>query len=468
MPMTPDSLLEPARRVPVIADVDVCVLGGSATGVFAAVRAARRGARVALVEKNGFLGGTATAGLVNVWHSLLDAQGRERIVGGLTHTVSERLLERDAAILHEHNPSRGLTFNPYALALELDRLVLDEPNLHVWLHTAFCAPAPRGDDDDGAVSAVIVENKDGRAALRARVFVDATGDGDLAERIGWPRLREADAPLQPPTACALVRDFDGAGFRALYSRHRGEFGLAEDAGWHGPVPGLPDVSLFAETHVFGVDASDAAQLTRAEFEGRRQLRACLDLLARHGPGGRRPQPAGLCAQLGIRETRRFEGAFRMGADDLLSGRTFPDTVARGTYRVDMHRPEGGGFVFRYLDGREEIHGVDGCRTGRWRDPQTRDPRYYSLPYRMMVHEAYPNVILAGRMISAEREAYGAVRVMVNLNQMGEAAGEAAVLAAMSGEAVASVDARALRAALRSGGSLLPDNDDALSPPDADR
>ena len=128
-----DTIREAPRETPVAADVDVCVVGGSCTGVFAAVAAARLGAKVALVELNGFFGGVATASMVNVWHSLHDTTGQRQIIGGLTAEVIERLDRRDAVLHHDpRNRSKGVELNSEVLKLELDVLVTERRATESW------------------------------------------------------------------------------------------------------------------------------------------------------------------------------------------------------------------------------------------------------------------------------------------------------------------------------------------------
>ncbi len=444
-----ETIVEPARKVPVIAQADVCVLGGSCTGVFAAVRAARLGASVAIVEKQNSFGGTATHGLVNVWHSINDTENKRRIVGGLSLETMERLQRRAAVALTPDNPSRWYTFNSAELILELDRLVV-ENKIRPFLHTFYCAPVV---EDNNLLTAAVVENKNGRGAIRARIFIDATGDGDLAAHLGLPF--HIDPQLQPPTVCGILRNFQAQGFdfKELYRRHREEFDLPPDSGWSGPIPGLPQTSLFAETHVFKANCADAEQLTAAEIEGRRQLRACMDMMRKYGPQDRQLALETVASTIGIRETRRFEAEYRLTETDVLSGREFADTVARGSYRVDVHNPKGGGFIFKYLDGAMFTQTAQGIEWGRWRQPAARNPTFYNIPYRIMVSRRAPNLIMAGRMVAADKGAFGAIRVMINLNQLGEAAGVAAVIACQNRQPTKDIDPGELHKTMAAGGSL---------------
>lgn len=442
-------VMEPSRATPVVAEADVCVLGGSCTGVFAAVRAARLGARVALVEQTNAFGGVATNGLVNIWHSHMDTEGKRQIIAGLTIEVVERLRKRDACSTWKvGQPDAGVHLNTEELKIELDELVA-EARVRAFLHT-HCVGAQT---EDGRVGAVFVENKNGRGAIRARAFVDATGDGDLARWAGIPFT--VSPHLQPATSCAKIRGLNGLKIRELYNAHREEFGLPEDAGWNGEIPNVPDVRMYAETHAFGMNCADADQLTRAELDERRRIRAIMDMVRKYHPERR----ADLCllalaAHIGIRETRRFEAAYRLTEMDVLEGVRFDDAIANGSYRVDVHHPSGGGFLFKYLDGSQINITARGREPGRWRAERTVNPTFYQIPYRCLIHPSAKNVLMAGRMIAADTPAYGAIRVMVNLNQTGEAAGVAAALAARGDGVVSAVPPADLRATLASGGSAM--------------
>ncbi len=436
---------EPERQVPVIAEADLCVVGGSCTGLFAAVRAARAGLRVILVEKLNCLGGTATAALVNIWHSLHDTQGEEQVIGGLTWETLERLERRGGM---QRGPAAHVAYrlNTELLKLELDRYVR-ESGIRVLFHTSYCAPVTDGD----RITHVLVENKSGRGAIRAQFFIDASGDGDLAFHLGQPFYRHEH--VQPPTPCYhLMGGPDEARFQELLSAHGAEFGLAQDWGWSSEIPGMPGVALRADTHVFGLDCADGEALSRAELEGRRQIDAILELLRRYDT-----HPVSLIslpAALGIRESRHFETRYRITKEDLLTGKVFPDTIGRGTYRLDMHHSDRAGITFLYLDGTTETHRdrTSPAEYGRW--AATSSTRYYCIPFSSLVQQKYANFMAVGRMLNADEAAFGALRVMVNLNQMGEAAGCAAVCALESGEPVWRLDAGPVIRLMVRGGSLL--------------
>jgi hypothetical protein len=432
-------------------ETDILVVGGSCTGVFAAVRAARLGARVAIVEKQNCFGGVATAGLVNIWHSPFDEGQKRKIIAGLTEEVIGRLDRRDA-VHHSAHPVDAFRLNTEELKIELDELIT-EHRVEPFLHTMFCAPILK----DGALIGVAVENKSGRGAILAKVFIDASGDGDLARRSGCAMV--AAGTLQPPTTCAKylgmqsLMDWD---WKKAVDEHGSEFGLEPDWGWGCAIPGLQGMEMHADTHVFNADLSKGDVLTRSEIEGRRKVRAVLDVFRKYGPAHSRVALAQLAQTIGARETDRVQGQYSVTGEDLLAGRFFDDAIALGSYRVDIHHEDKPGTTFRYLNGVEVVNQGRAAppKIGRWRPEIGTDPTFYSIPLRSLVQEKIPNLMLAGRMLDADKVAYSAVRVMVNLNQTGEAAGVAAYLALHGGAPVQKLDAQAVRRELAKGGSIV--------------
>jgi hypothetical protein len=415
------TITEKARSTRVVQTCDVCVLGGSCTGVFAAVRAAQMGAKVALVEKQNAFGGVATSGLVAIWHRLKDRKNKKTIIGGLTRTMIERLAKIDACSTKV--VGRSCSINTEELKIELDKLVLDH-DITPYLHTSYASPLIEGDK----IKAVFIENKNGRQAIVAKVFVDATGDGDLARDIGIPfEIRKG---LQPPTTCSDIQGLPKS-IQRLIRTHGKEFGLPRDNGWSTLIPGTKDVRMNALTHVFNTDASDARQLTAAEIEGRRQVRAYMDIARKYGGENNKPVLLDLGSYIGIRETRSFTGNYTLTEEDVLSCKRFDDAIANCSYHIDVHDPKTGVFKFK-------------------------EPRgaFYQIPLSTMVSKKADNVVMSGRMISTDRSAFGGVRVMVNLNQVGEAAGVTAALAASENKTVSNVDAASVRKQLAKLGAVI--------------
>ena len=453
-------MLKESLETPVAGEFDVCVIGGSCTGVFAAIRAAQAGARVALIEMNGILGGTATAGMVNIWHSLYDTEGRKQIIAGLTLEMIERLKLRDAVkVRAPTDTSAYAIFNPAEMTIELDMMLAEAKLIRPFLHARFVKPIM---DGDGKVVAAVIEDKSGRRAIKARAFVDASGDGDLIHRAGLPTWK--GERLQPPTTGAVINGYDeiaklNPGFtieKALEPCYGG--GFKHLMAWSADYPGFPGMRFLAATRVNGADCSDADSLTDAEIEGRRQVRAIFDVVRGKMQGGDKLRLAALSSATGIRETRHCEALHRLEEMEVLDGVRFPDAIANGSYRVDVHG--GAGIVFKYLNGRSSVQrlAADGLHSewveGRWREETASSPTFYQIPYRSLVPKGARNALSAGRIVDASESAYGAVRVMVNCNQTGEAAGLAAAMAADSGCEIDRIDVQELRAKLAQAGAII--------------
>ena len=189
--------------------------------------------------------------------------------------------------------------------------------------------------------------------------------------------------------------------------------------------------MCAYRHVFNTVAIDAGQLTAAEIDGRRQIRTYMDLARKHGGDDNAPCLLDLASTIGIRETRTFAANYTLTEQDVLDCKRFPDAIANGTYHIDVHDPKTARFKFK-------------------------EPRgdFYQIPLSTMVSDRAPNIVLAGRMISADRSAFGGIRVMVNLNQTGEAAGVLAALAASRAEAVPRVSPDSVRQHLAQLGAVI--------------
>ena len=433
-------------HLPVFDEVDICVLGGSCTGVFAAVRAARLGASVALVEQQGCFGGVATGSLVNVWHSLYDTAFQWKIIGGLTEEVIARMKQRNAVNAADRNESVGYTFNSQELKIDLDELVL-ESGIHPYLHTLFSEPYRENDRLVG----VVVDSKSGRGIIKARHFIDATGDGDLCVRLGEKSYTHGF--IQPPTTCAYFEGFNSGEVNRLIKEHGDEFDLKPGFIWGSALPGTND-RMVAGTRVLNRDCAEINDLTMAEIEGRRQVRAIMDLVRKYGES--KIGLAGLPSYIGIRESRHVKCHYQVSDEDALHGRRFEDGIANGSYRFDVHHQDKPGVTFRYLNGKEVYNPQNGQKAvwGRWRSETESSPTFYQIPLRSLIPRKTQNVILAGRMLDAAPIAFSGMRVMVNLNQVGEAAGVAAYLALKKDCAIGDVPPSEVRALLADGGSVI--------------
>lgn len=435
------------ENLPFFDEVDICVLGGSCTGVFAAVRAARLGATVAIVEKQNAFGGVATNALVNIWHSLFDTEFKQQIIAGLTSETMERLSLRKAVKKTDYNFGIYFTFNSQDLKIELDELIM-EAGIHPYLHTLFSEPYI---NDDGNLTGVIVDNKSGRGIIRARYFIDATGDGDLCYRMGLESYKYD--LLQPPTMCAHFEGWDSDEFYKLLKKYGSEFNIPEGFVWGANVIST-NAYMLAGTRVYNVNCAIADDLTKAEMEGRRQIRAIMDMIRKYG-SDRNFGLVALPCHIGIRETRHIKCLYQVSDDDALYGKRFDDAIANGSYRLDIHHQDKPGLTFRYLDG-SEIYSRPGfpAEKRRWREETATNPTFYQVPLRSIIPPRVKNLIIAGRMLDAGLIAFSGIRVMVNMNQLGEAAGVASFLALNQDKPIPEIDFRDVRKELKKGGAII--------------
>ena len=408
------------------------VAGGGPAGLAAAVAAARSRARVLLVERYGFLGGMATAGLVNPFMGF-HVRG-EPIIGGVLAEVIERL---------QAAGGWGSARTPLAFDAEAFKFVADdmcrEAGVKLLLHSWVGQPTVQR----GRIESVTVENKSGAQRLSAAVYVDATGDADLAARAGAPCEvgRGRDGLTQPMTLCFRMAGVDiprlppRDEINRLYDRARaaGEIANPRENVLFFFVP-APGVVHFNTTRVVGRSGVDAQDLTAAELEARDQVRQMVAFLKSRVAGFERAYLQAMAPQIGVRESRRIVGEYVVTGEDILAARKFEDAVARGNYPIDIHNPAGGGTVIQSLPAGES----------------------YDLPYRCLVPRRIENLLVAGRSVSATHEAQASLRIMPICMALGQAAGVAAALCARKGIAPRDLAYAGLRRALlRQGANLLP-------------
>ena len=448
-------IIIPQEKITKIFSADICVIGGSCTGVFAAIRAARLGAKVILVEQQNRFGGVATLGLVGMWHSLFDINGEQQIIGGLTYEVMERLEKRNSISPWFRDGCKSLThgirFNTEELTLELDDMICAENNIRYFLQSRFSRAVL---SKAGDVEAVVLENKSGRFAVKADMFIDASGDGVLCREAQMPLWKSA-VP-QPPTSCARFGNWNTLGghdLKELIEKYRKELpDLPCGYFWSMDIPGTSDM-MFAGTRVMNCDCSDGEAVSRAEVEARRQIRALMDMYRREFPDNRLSLSS-LPSAIGIREGEHINSFSRLEGEEMLAGTYYPDTIGCGTYPVDVHGNGNDSITFWRLTGDKYIyHATRLIAQERWL-PKGEVLPYYCIPLRSQIPAGAENIISAGRMIDADGMAFGAVRVMVNLNQCGEAAGVAAWLALHRKCGIRQVDGKEVRKLLNKGGSCV--------------
>ncbi len=413
----------------VAAEAEVVVVGGGPGGLCAAVAAAEEGADTLLIERYGFLGGMATAGLINpfmTWHA-----GGKPIIRGLF----ERILDRLDGYGGWGGPRQGSAFDAELLKLVADDLC-QEAGVRLRLHTMLAGVDAAG----GRIERIAALSKSGLQAVRGEVFVDGTGDGDLAAWAGAEveMGREEDGLCQPMTLCFRMMNVDcdrippRADINEMYdaARERGDIDNPRE-----------NVLLFFTTHEREVhfnttrivrhDATDAESMTDAELVARRQLRQMVRFLREQVPGFEDAWLAEIAPQIGVRESRRVMGDYVLTTEDVLEARKFEDGIARGSYAVDIHNPAGTGTVIKRLPPGEA----------------------YDIPYRCLTPRGIGNLLIAGRCISSDHGAHSSLRVMPIVMAIGEAAGCAAAMAPPAAD-VRAVEAGALRERLVGRGASI--------------
>lgn len=409
---------EPAREVPVVREADVIVCGGGPAGVAAAVSAGRSGARTCLIENHGCLGGVWTAGLLT-W--ILDWDNKPGF-------MSELVGRLDAFGGARRGGPSDLAFDPETMKLVLEQ-VCREAGVHVRLHTRVVGAMVEPDaDGERSITAVLTESKTGREAWRARCYVDATGDGDLAARAGcdfaFGREIDGQAQWQPMTLMALVAGLDTstpAVSRCIHAdsrRHReATSALLDQLRAVGFEPSYTAPCLFPvhdglfalmANHQYGYSGLEADDLTAATLAARGEMHALVAALRRAGGGWSQLRMVSTASQVGVREGRRVRGRYQVSVDDLRHGVRHDDAVCRVTFPVDVHAP-------RADDGKG--YGNEGVRS-----------QAYDIPLRALIAADVGNLLLAGRCISGDFLAHSSYRVTGNAVAMGQAAGMAAAVA----------------------------------------
>ncbi len=426
-----------------LGEYDVVVAGGGASGLIAAVSAARAGARTVLVERSGCLGGTATYGMVAQW---LGFYNREtRVVGGLAYELAERVRGMGGSdgfsryMLAEASatpiPLINFPFNPEIVKIAADEFAQDA-GVDLMLHSVIVRPLLGA----GRVEGVVLENASGRSALRAKVVVDATGDASVASASGVPCVGEEVDLRRRRQPCTLVfrmSNVDVKRFRAMPRDEKRALALEgvrdKRIFWESlsfcSTPGGTD-AVCLMSRVFDVDALDAADLTRAELVGRQQVKSIVKFLRERVPGFEKSVLAGIAARIGVRETRRIVGQYTLTEEDIVGGKRFPDAVALGAGPMDLHESKGTGIAL-------------------W-VPEVP----FEIPLGSLLPKSVDGLVVAGRAMSASREANGGSRHMGTAMCLGEAAGLYAALRAQGVARLAEPPHEEIRRKLRARGALV--------------
>lgn len=425
---------------------DLIVAGAGSSGSVAAIAAARNGARTLLLERYGFLGGTSTAVLDTFYGFYTPGNCSRKVVGGIADDVTAALKEFGHCLErpNTYGAGTGITYNSEYLKVVWEQLVLKAGAhilLHAWVQNAKVS--------NGRVQSVVVATKQGLRELTADFFIDATGDADLCHFAGVPcELAGEHEPAQLLTTTFKVANVDlnlrktisKADFHARMSAaaKSGEFDLPrrEGSDHATPIPGVMATNMTRvqsfqfEDHHF-LNASDPELLSQAEIEGRRQALEYLRFLRTCIPGYGHAELVAFGTQIGVRETRRVFGDYRLTREDVLGARQFEDQVGLCGAPIEDH------------------HGGDDTK---W--VYLPEGRCVGIPFRTLIPLGVENLLVAGRCFSATHDAHASVRSMAQCMSMGQAAGTAAALCISSTRSSRELDISMLQQQLRRNGSIL--------------
>ena len=395
-------------ELPVVAEADVLVVGGGPGGFSAAVMAARQGCRVVLAEADGAPGGLAWQGEISPFMSnYLDD---EPLDGPLFVEWNRRIWELEGKAPEEFSMAAALNL---PLAKEATMLaaesLLQEAGVRCLYHHAFFDVLVEG----GRITAAVFLSKSGLSAVRAKWYIDATGDGGVAVKAGCPfEYGNQEGVAQPMTLCFKLAGVDRGRIPSreeinrLYdeAKSRGELHCPRENVLWFDAP-APDAIHFNTTRVLRKSAIDGVELSEAEQEGRRQMLELIRFL-RTLPGFEKARLASVASRIGVRESRRILGLHYQTVEDFTLHRKYPDSIARVRYHVDIHNPTGTGTTFMRLP------------EGEW----------YELSFRILVPRGCGNLLIGCRAVSVDHILYSSLRIMPVVCSIGQAAGMGAAVA----------------------------------------
>jgi hypothetical protein len=414
----------------------IVVCGGGVAGVAAAVSAAREGASVVLIEEQGFLGGMATAGMVSTFCGFYTSGPKQQqIVKGFGEEVVDELRRRNAVL----GPVRSGHMNVLLYDATVLKLVLDDLVAGHAVDLLFHSRMIRAEHGNGRVRAVTVQTKHGPLEVQGERFIDCSGDGDLVFLAGGSFELEKER-LQAGSLMFRMAGVDvsalfqlgpeGLRARVKEALQSGAYRLPREDGNIIPLPRPGEVVVgFSRLQV---DGTSVESLSRAEVEGRMQVREIARFLREQIPGFQNAYIAEIAPRVGIRETRRVLGEYQLTEQDVLEGRKFDDAIAMAAWPIEYHPPQ---------ESSTRVTPLTGDDT-------------YDIPFRCLLPRDFENVLVAGRCLSATGLAHASARVMASCMAMGQAAGTAAALSLQLRIPPRRLDHRLLKEKLAANGALL--------------
>ena len=442
-------------NIPIVREKDVLIIGGGCAGIAAAISAARHGADVLLAERNGYLGGMATAGLIGPFMTCFDPEGDRQVIKGVFEEFVQRMISLGGAI-HPSEVEAGSSyagyrvyghahcgpFNPECFKIVAEQMCI-ENNVELLYNATFVSSVLSKKENH--INGVILATKAGLIQVNAKVVIDCSGDADVAYQSGVPfSYGDEEGNTQPGSMFFTIKgieksrlekirddsgDFTSIFFQKLineeiesgrYSVPRNKFAVYEN----------PDGTFRVNmSRVYLKDGCDPFEITKASIESRGQITEIISLMRRLIPGCENVELVNSAAALGLRETRRIQGDFVLTGDDILEKRVFEDVIFLSGNSIDMHN--GNAVSYKVAEGEP-----------------------YQIPYRILLPKKIDNLLVAGRCCSLDRVALAAIRVMPPVFAMGQAAGSAASICVTDNCAPAEVDIYKLQTYLLSDGAVL--------------
>ena len=447
------------KELSVYRNLDVLVVGAGPAGIAAGISSARNGASTLVFDQLGCVGGMATAGLVGPFMSSFDAFGKQQIVKGIFEEIFNRMCMVDGAIHPKDiGPECSYSsyfklghnhvgpFSPEALKIVAADMII-ESGAELLLHTHFIDVMK----ENNTVTGVIVSNKTGMFIIKAKVVIDCTGDGDVAVKAGadYELGNSIDGNMQPASMMFRVNNVNTQKLDIHMKEHEHEI-----RPFFGPLSWLikekyddwdiprGEICLFESpakgefrvnaTRILNIDGSKAEDLTKAEIIGRKQAKKVFDFLKKHAEGFEHAKFMDTGAVVGIRESRHIKGQYCLTQDDVIECKTPENSIAVFATNMDTHNKDDEGGTFLVLE----------------------NGPYFGVPYKCLVTEGVDNVLLAGRMISAESVAASAIRMMTCCIAFGQAAGTAAAISVREKCIPSKIDEHVLCATLKEQGVFL--------------
>ncbi len=422
------------KEIKVSKKYQVVVCGGGPSGFIAAIAAARTGASVAIIERYGFFGGMATAGLVAPISEFMH-EG-ELIAGGIPLEFVNRMYEFGYGKMCE--PRGNYVFHPEAYKLVAEQMI-DEENIDVYFHSFVSDCVVK----DGKITHVVFESKSGTMAIEADYVIDATGDGDIAYMANVP-MQNYNMPLQPVSMYFVIGDVDTDAIKGYYPGEKSsslkhvherlnELKKTKDIPqFGGPwcFAGIGEGICMVNMTRTSADWLNVESATAAEFQLKQDVFKCVQVLRENFDEFKNAKLLQMAMQAGIRETRHIKGVHVLTGEEYKNSVNFYDSIARCSHPIDIHSATDNSQQCTHL----------------------KEAAY--IPYRSIIAEGFDNLLVPSRCFSADREAFASARVQVGVMGMGQAAGVAAALCAKNGAVVSQVNIENLKQILIDWGVVI--------------